>query len=58
LTLGGASLEVQYAGLVPGEVGVYQINAYVPFGVPQGNSVPLVINQGGSSTTLNVRVVN
>jgi uncharacterized protein (TIGR03437 family) len=58
LLLGGAKLDVQYAGLVPGEVGVYQINAYVPFGVPQGNSIPLVISQSGSSTTLNVRVVN
>lgn len=58
VTLGGSGLQVQYAGLVPGEVGVYQINAYVPFGVPTGTSVPLVISQGGSSTTLNVRVVD
>jgi uncharacterized protein (TIGR03437 family) len=56
--LGGTALQVEYAGLVPGEVGVYQINAYVPFGVPLGNSLPLEIDQGGSSTTLNVRVVN
>ena len=58
ITLGGVPLQVQWAGLVPGEVGVNQINAYVPFGVPQGNSIPLVISQGGSNTTLNVRVVN
>jgi uncharacterized protein (TIGR03437 family) len=58
VTLGGSGLTVQYAGLVPGEVGVYQINAYVPFDVPQGNSIPLTIAQGGMSTTLNVRVVN
>ena len=58
ITLGGSGLQVQYAGLVPGEVGVYQINAYVPFGVPTGTSIPLVISQGGSSTTLNVRVVD
>ena len=58
VSLGGFPLQVQYAGLVPGEVGVYQINAYVPFGVPQGTSLPLVIDQGGSSTTLNVRVVD
>jgi uncharacterized protein (TIGR03437 family) len=48
---------VQYAGLVPGYVGVYQINATVPFGVSQGMEVPLVIDQGGNSTALNVRVV-
>jgi uncharacterized protein (TIGR03437 family) len=57
VTLGGMDLGVFYAGLVPGEVGVYQINAVVPGGVPQGMSVPLVISQSGSSTTLNLRVV-
>ncbi|MBZ5620443.1 MAG: hypothetical protein LAQ69_17215 [Acidobacteriia bacterium] len=57
VTLGGVPLNVSYAGLVPGEVGVYQINATVPLKVPQGLSIPLVVNQGGSSTTLNVRVV-
>jgi len=40
-------------------VGVYQINALVPFkGVPLGFDIPLTINQGGSSTTIPVRVVN
>jgi uncharacterized protein (TIGR03437 family) len=57
VTLGGVSLAVLYAGLVPGEVGVYQINAAIPGGVPQGMDIPLVINQGGSSTSLSVRVV-
>ncbi len=58
VTLGGVGLNVLYAGLVPGEVGVYQINATVPAGVPVGMSVPLTISQGGPSNTLNVRVVN
>ena len=58
LTLGGVPLQVQYAGRVPGEVGVYQINAYVPFGVPQGLDQQLVIGQGDAATTLSVRVVN
>jgi uncharacterized protein (TIGR03437 family) len=59
VTLGDQTLEVQYAGLVPGSVGLYQINAYVPpTGTTQGLSVPLLINQGGSTTTMNVRVVN
>ena len=57
VTLGGVSLNILYAGLVPGSVGLNQINAGVPSGVPQGLSIPLVISQGGSSTTLNVRVV-
>jgi uncharacterized protein (TIGR03437 family) len=46
-----------YAGLVPGEIGVYQINASVPWGVPQGMDIPLVVAQAGSSTALSVRVV-
>jgi uncharacterized protein (TIGR03437 family) len=57
VTLGGAALAVDYAGLVPGAVGLYQINARIPNNVPLGLSIPLVINQGGSSTTLTVRVV-
>jgi uncharacterized protein (TIGR03437 family) len=58
VTLGTSNLTVGYAGLAPGEIGVYQINATVPSGVATGLSVPLTINQGGSATTLNVRVVN
>jgi uncharacterized protein (TIGR03437 family) len=60
VTLGGSSLDIQYAGLAPDEIGVYQINAVVPGGVAQGLSEPLVISQGsalGANTTLNVRVV-
>jgi uncharacterized protein (TIGR03437 family) len=57
LSLGGKQLSVYWAGLVPGYVGLYQINATVPFGTPQGLEIPLVIDQGGSSTTLSVRVV-
>ncbi len=58
VTLGGTALGVSYAGLVPGEVGLYQINASVPLHPTQGVSIPLVISQGQSSTTVNVRVVN
>jgi uncharacterized protein (TIGR03437 family) len=58
VTLGGVNLTIDYAGLAPGEVGVYQINASVPNGVPQGLQVPLVISQGGYSTGLYVRVVD
>lgn len=57
VTLGDVSLTVTFAGLVPGEVGVYQINAYVPTGLSGGLAVPLVINQGSLATTLYVRVV-
>jgi len=58
VTLGGAALSVTYAGLSPGEIGVYQINATVPSRVPGGLSIPLLITQGAGTTTVNVRVVN
>jgi uncharacterized protein (TIGR03437 family) len=59
VTIGGTSLFIDFAGLAPGLVGVYQINALVPFkGVPTGFDIPLTISQGGASTTILVRVVN
>jgi uncharacterized protein (TIGR03437 family) len=57
VTLGGVQLSLSYYGLAPGEVGVNQINVSVPSSVPVGFE-PLVITQGGSSTTLTVRVVD
>jgi uncharacterized protein (TIGR03437 family) len=58
VTLGGTGLNVEYAGLAPGMVGVDAIVAVVPGKIPTGLSVPLVINQGSGTTTLQVRVVN
>ncbi len=58
VNLGGRELPIVYAGLTPGEVGVYQINALIPIDVPTGFSIPLSINQGGSITSLEVRVIN
>jgi uncharacterized protein (TIGR03437 family) len=55
--IGGVPLSVSYAGLAPGEVGVYQINAAVPASVPQGLSLPLTITQGGFTHSENVRVI-
>lgn len=54
----GTGLPVRYAGLAPGQVGVYQINAYVPWWTPKGKEQPLRISQGGGSTTVYVRVVD
>jgi uncharacterized protein (TIGR03437 family) len=58
VTLGSISVPVVFAGLTPGQVGVYQINAKIPFKeIPTGFDIPLTISQGGSSTTIPVRVV-
>jgi uncharacterized protein (TIGR03437 family) len=58
VTIGDVQLGVNFAGLSPGQVGVYQINADVPGYAPLGVSLPLVIRQGASSTEIVVRVVN
>jgi uncharacterized protein (TIGR03437 family) len=55
--LGGVELPVLFAGMTPGQVGVYQINAQVPYWVPLGMDVPLVIEAAGQGTALAVRVV-
>ncbi|MEP6601562.1 MAG: hypothetical protein ABJB49_07085, partial [Nitrospirota bacterium] len=57
VSIGGTSLPIIYAGLAPGEVGVYQINAKVPSTVPLGLAIPFKINQGSVSTSIQVRVV-
>jgi len=58
VTLGSSNVDVMFAGMAPGEVGVYQINAKIPSSVQPGLSIPLVISQGGVNTTIQVRVVD
>lgn len=57
VTLGGVVLPVSFAGLTPGQVGLYQVNVQVPSAVPQGLSVPLTVSQGTATTSLSFRVV-
>ncbi|MBZ5592186.1 MAG: hypothetical protein LAP39_08115 [Acidobacteriia bacterium] len=58
ITIGGASIFVLSAGMAPNQVGVYQIDAQVPFHhIPTGHNIPFTITQGDSSTTVRVRVV-
>lgn len=57
VTLGGVPLAVEFAGLAPGQVGLYQINAVVPGYVPLGLDIPLSISQGSVATTVTLRVV-
>lgn len=47
VTIGGSPSTVEFSGLTPGLVGVYQINAVVPTGVTAGDQVPVVINISG-----------
>jgi uncharacterized protein (TIGR03437 family) len=49
VTLAGLQCDVQYAGLAPGLVGVYQVNFRVPANVPNG-SQELALTAGGTSS--------
>ncbi len=57
-TVGGKEAAVQFAGLTPGFVGLYQVNVQIPTGVTAGAAVPLVLAQYGvpsNTVTLAVR---
>ncbi len=57
VTIGGTQASVQYSGLAPGEVGLYQVNVQVPTGVTTGNAVPVVITMGnGISNTVTMAI--
>jgi uncharacterized protein (TIGR03437 family) len=49
-TIGGQDAQVAFAGLAPGFVGLYQVNAVVPAGIAPSSSVPLVLKVGGASS--------
>ena len=56
-TIGGVKASVSFAGLAPGFVGLYQVNAVVPEGVVAGPAVPVVITQDGiASNTVTIAV--
>jgi uncharacterized protein (TIGR03437 family) len=48
VTMGGVAALVQFSGLTPGEVGLYQINAQVPANAPSGTAEPLIVSINGS----------
>lgn len=57
MTIGGVAVTPSFAGLAPGFVGLYQVNAQVPQGVTPGNSVAIVITASGmASNTVTIAV--
>ena len=55
--IGGAPAQVQFSGLSPESVGLYQVNALVPEGVAKGDAVPVLIAIGGvQSNTVTIAV--
>ncbi len=57
VTIGGVQASTNFAGLAPGYVGVYQINALVPATITAGAAVSLSLSSGGmSSKTVTIAV--
>lgn len=52
LLIGGQPANVLFAGLTPGFVGLYQINAVLPQGILAGDTVPVVIQIAGQSSRI------
>jgi len=50
LTIGGVPASVAFAGLTPGQTGLYQVNAVVPPGVPPGNAVQVILSAAGQQS--------
>jgi uncharacterized protein (TIGR03437 family) len=59
ISIGGKSAHVDYAGLTPGFVGLYQFNVVVP-DIPASDTTPLTFTLGGTqgSQTLNLFIGN
>jgi uncharacterized protein (TIGR03437 family) len=55
VTIGGVNAPVQFCGLIPPFVGLYQLNVTVPAGVSVG-AQPLLISMSGNSATVNLPV--
>jgi len=49
MALGGTQATLQYFGLVPDYVGLYQFNVVVPTSLANSNAVPLTFNVGGNT---------
>ena len=55
-TLNGQSILVDYAGIAPGFVGLYQVNAKIPEGLAPGNYLLRLQQDGKESNAVNVIV--
>jgi uncharacterized protein (TIGR03437 family) len=57
VTIGGATATVQFSGLAPGLLGVYQVNILIPANAPTGSAVPVVLDIGGvASNTVTIAI--
>jgi uncharacterized protein (TIGR03437 family) len=52
VTIGGQGAQVLYAGLAPGFVGLYQVNALVPSDAQLGDAVPVTVSVSGATSNV------
>jgi uncharacterized protein (TIGR03437 family) len=50
VTVGGVPAVVQFSGLAPTLLGVYQVNVRIPSNAPTGSTVPVVLKIGGATS--------
>ncbi len=58
VTIGGIAAAVEFSGLTPGFVGLWQINVRIPANAPTGNEVPLVISVDGRTGNQTTVAIN
>jgi uncharacterized protein (TIGR03437 family) len=57
VTVGGVPATVQFSGLEPHTIGIYQVNILIPANAPTGNAVPIVLKMGTvASNTVTVAI--
>jgi uncharacterized protein (TIGR03437 family) len=56
VTIGGVQLPVDYAGLTPGYVGLYQVNVHLGANVPTGDNLAVVFTQNGIASNPNLPI--
>ena len=58
VTIGGVAAGVEFSGLAPGFVGLWQLNVRIPANAPTGNAVPLVVSGGGRTGNQTTVAIN
>ena len=56
VTVGGVPATVDFAGLTPGYVGLYQVNVTMPSGVTPGSQVPVTVSVAGKSSAGSITI--
>lgn len=58
VTIGGVAATVEFSGLAPGFVGLWQLNVRIPATAPTGNAVPLLVTAGGRTGNQTTVAIN